>query len=122
MEEQLTEICTQLTKEMRSLKVRLDYFTFSDGRATLDREKLERDLTEKHSVFAETEEQAEAWRLAQEAKEKLDAYLSFASKHLTTAPYYLAPLATDREWQVRGLIAVGKDGAELDPQSLHYIQ
>ena len=31
--EQLTEICTQLTKEMRSLKVRLDYFTFSDGRA-----------------------------------------------------------------------------------------
>ena len=120
--EQLTEICTQLTKEMRSLKVRLDYFTFSDGRATLDREKLQADLAEANSIFAETEEQAEAWRLAQEAKEKLDAYLSFASKHLTTAPYYFAPLATDREWQVRGLIAVGKDGAELDPQSLHYIQ
>lgn len=118
----LDEVATQIAKEVRAVKVRLDYFIFKDGKAALDREKLQADLEEANSIFAETEEQAEAWRLAQAAKEKLDAYLSFASKHLTTAPYYFAPLATDREWQVRGLIAVGKDGAELDPQSLHYIQ
>ncbi len=120
--EQLTEICTQLTKEMRSLKVRLDYFTFSDGRATLDREKLQADLAEANSIFAETEEQAEAWRLAQEAKEKLDAYLSFVSKHDVGAPFNFSPVVDADAWGKCGLIMLHKDKAEIDPKALCYIK
>ena len=120
--EQLTEICTQLTKEMRSLKVRLDYFTFSDGRATLDREKLQADLEEANNIFAETEEQAEAWRLAQEAKEKLDAYLSFVSKHDVGAPFNFSPIVDADAWSKCGLVMLHKDRAELDPKSLSYIK
>lgn len=120
--EQLTEICTQLTKEMRSLKVRLDYFTFSDGRATLDREKLQADLEEANNIFAETEEQAEAWRLAQEAKEKLDAYLSFVSKHDVGAPFNFSPIVDADAWGKCGLVMLHKDRAELDPKSLSYIK
>lgn len=120
--EQLTEICTQLTKEMRSLKVRLDYFTFSDGRATLDREKLQADLAEANSIFAETEEQAEAWRLAQAAQEKLDAYLSFVSKHDVGAPFNFSPVVDADAWGKCGLIMLHKDKAEIDPKSLCYIK
>lgn len=120
--EQLTEICTQLTKEMRNLKVRLDYFIFSDGRATIDKEKLEQDLTEANSVYAETEEQAEAWRLAQAAQEKLDAYLSFVSKHDVGAPFNFSPVVDADAWGKCGLIMLHKDSAELDPKSLSYIK
>ena len=120
--EQLTEICTQLTKEMRSLKVRLDYFTFSDGRAALDQEKLQADLEEANSIYAETEEQSETWRLAQAVKEKLDAYLSFVSKHLTTAPFNFSPIVDADAWGKCGLVILHKDRAELDPKSLSCIK
>ena len=107
---------------MRSLKVRLDYFTFSDGRATLDREKLQADLEEANNIFAETEEQAEAWRLAQEAKEKLDAYLSFVGKHDVGAPFNFSPIVDADAWGKCGLVMLHKDRAELDPKSLSYIK
>ena len=115
----LDEVATQIAKEV---KVRLDYFIFKDGRATLNREKLEQDLTEANSIFAETEEQSEAWRLAQEAKEKLDAYLSFASKHLTAAPFNFSPVVDADVWGKCGLVMLHKDRAELDPKSLSCIK
>ncbi len=118
----LDEVATQIAKEVRAVKVRLYYFIFKDGRATINREKLERDLTEKHSIFAETEEQAEAWRLAQEAKEKLDAYLSFISKHYVGAPFNFSPIVDADAWGKCGLIMLHKDSAELDPKSLCYIK
>lgn len=118
----LDEVATQVAKEVRAVKVRLDYFIFKDGRATLNREKLEQDLTEANSIFAETEEQVEAWRLAQEAKEKLDAYLSFASKHLTAAPFNFSPVVDADVWGKCGLVMLHKDRAELDPKSLCYIK
>ena len=118
----LDEVATRIAKEVRAVKVRLDYFIFKDGRATLNREKLEQDLTEANSIFAETEEQAEAWRLAQEAKEKLDAYLSFASKHLTAAPFNFSPVVDADVWGKSGLVMLHKDRAELDPKSLCYIK
>ena len=121
-QEQLTEICTQLTKEMRSLKVRLDYFTFSDGRATLDREKLQADLEEANSIFAETEEQMVAWRLAQAAQEKLDAYLSFVSKHDVGAPFNFSPIVDADAWGKCGLIMLHKDKELIDPKALCYIK
>ena len=118
----LDEVATQIAKEVRAVKVRLDYFIFKDGRATLNREKLEQDLTEANSIFAETEEQAEAWRLAQEAKEKLDAYLSFASKHLTAAPFNFSPVVDADVWGKCGLVMLHQDRAELDQKSLCYIK
>lgn len=118
----LDEVATQIAKEVRAVKVRLYYFIFKDGRAVLDREKLEADLAEANSIFAETEEQAEAWRLAQEAKEKLDAYLSFVSKHDVGAPFNFSPVVDADAWGKCGLIMLHKDIAELDPKSLSYIK
>ena len=118
----LDEVATQIAKEVRAVKVRLDYFIFKDGRAALNREKLEADLTEANSIFAETEEQAEAWQLAQEAKEKLDAYLSFVSKHDVGAPFNFSPIVDADAWGKCGLIMLHKDSAELDPKSLSYIK
>ena len=115
-------MATQIAKEVRAVKVRLDYFIFKDGRAALNREKLEADLTEANSIFAETEEQAEAWQLAQEAKEKLDAYLSFVSKHDVGAPFNFSPIVDADAWGKCGLIMLHKDSAELDPKSLCYIK
>ena len=104
----LDEVATQIAKEVRAVKVR--------------REKLEADLTEANSIFAETEEQAEAWQLAQEAKEKLDAYLSFVSKHDVGAPFNFSPIVDADAWGKCGLIMLHKDSAELDPKSLCYIK
>lgn len=118
----LDEVATQVAKEVRAVKVRLDYFIFKDGRAALDREKLQADLEEANSIFAETEEQAEAWRLAQAAKEKLDAYLSFISKHDVGAPFNFSPVVDADAWGKCGLVMLHKDRAELDPKSLSYIK
>lgn len=118
----LDEVATQIAKEVRAVKVRLDYFIFKDGRAALDREKLQADLEEANSIFAETEEQAEAWRLAQEAKGKLDAYLSFVSKHDVGAPFNFSPIVDADAWGKCGLVMLHKDRAELDPKSLCYIK
>ena len=118
----LDEVATQVAKEVRAVKVRLDYFIFKDGRAALDREKLQADLEEANSIFAETEEQAEAWRLAQAAKEKLDAYLSFISKHDVGAPFNFSPVVDADAWGKCGLVMLHKDRAELAPKSLSYIK
>ena len=118
----LEEVATQIAKEVRAVKVRLDYFIFKDGRATIDKEKLEQDLTEANSVYAETEEQAEAWRLAQAVKKKLDAYLSFVSKHDVGAPFNFSPVVDADAWGKCGLVMLHKDRAELDPKALCYIK
>lgn len=118
----LEEVATQISKEVRAVKVRLDYFIFKDGRAALDREKLEADLVEANSIFAETEEQAEAWRLAQAVKEKLDAYLSFVSKHDVGAPFNFSPVVDADAWGKCGLVMLHKDRTELDPKALCYIK
>lgn len=118
----LEEVATQISKEVRAVKVRLDYFIFKDGRAALDREKLEADLVEANSIFAETEEQAEAWRLAQAVKVRLDAYLSFVSKHDVGAPFNFSPVIDADAWGKCGLVMLHKDRAELDPKALCYIK
>lgn len=118
----LEEVSTQISKEVRAVKVRLDYFIFKDGRATLDREKLEADLVEANSIFAETEEQAEAWRLAQAVKVRLDAYLSFVSKHDVGAPFNFSPVVDADAWGKCGLVMLHKDRTELDPKALCYIK
>ena len=118
----LDEVATRIAKEVRAVKVRLDYFIFKDGRAALDQEKLQADLEEANSIYAETEEQAETWRLAQAVKEKLDAYLSFVSKHLTTAPFNFSPIVDADAWGKCGLVMLHKDRAELDPKSLSCIK
>ncbi len=118
----LEEVAKQIAKEVKWAKVWLGYFTFKDGKAALNREKLQADLEEANSIYAATEEQAEAWRLAQEAKAAIDAYLAYVQGRTLGAPYFFAPLATDREWQERGLITVGKDAAKLDPQCIGYIR
>ena len=118
----LDEVATQIAKEVRAVKVRLDYFIFKDGRAALNRERLEADLAEANSIFAETEEQAEAWRLAQAAKAKLDAYLSFVSKHDVGAPFNFSPIVDADAWGKCGLIMLRKDKAEIDPRALCYIK
>lgn len=117
----LEEVSTQISKEVRAVKVRLDYFIFKDGRAALDREKLEADLVEANSIFAETEEQAEAWRLAQAVKVRLDAYLSFVSKHDVGAPFNFSPVVDADAWGKCGLVILHKDRTELDPKALCYI-
>lgn len=118
----LTEVATIISREVRVGKIKLGYFVFKDGRATIDKEKLEQDLTEANSVYAETEEQAEAWRLAQAAKEKLDAYLSFISKHDVGAPFNFSPVVDADAWGKCGLIMLHKDKAEIDPKALCYIK
>lgn len=118
----LEEVSTQISKEVRAVKVRLDYFIFKDGRAALDREKLEADLVEANSIFAETEEQAEAWRLAQAVKVRLDAYLSFVSKHDVGAPFNFSPVVDADAWGKCGLVILHKDRTELDPKALCYIK
>lgn len=118
----LEEVSTQISKEVRAVKVRLDYFIFKDGRAALDREKLEADLVETNSIFAETEEQAEAWRLAQAVKVRLDAYLSFVSKHDVGAPFNFSPVVDADAWGKCGLVMLHKDRTELDPKALCYIK
>ena len=118
----LEEVSVQIAKEVRAVKVRLDYFIFKDGRATLYEEKLQAALEDKHSIYADNEVEAETWRLMQTAKTALDALLVHVAKHGSGVPYHFAPLIYENEWGKVGLITLHKGYSTLNAESVKFIR